>query len=160
MSDLIITGVNAPRRSRVRIAIIVLFVVVALLFVVRTVINARELQLRLVCGSNLKGLATTFKIYSRENDWDEKKPPIEWLITKGYIEPRQAICPSSGGLQSNYILVPPPAGGWISNNAIMAFEPKSNHGDGGNVVFADGHAAFLRGDDYDKLIGPLSTGPK
>ena len=136
-----------------------LIVVIVVLIAARALVGARELQLRLVCCSNLKGIAASFNIYGPEG-WDKKMPPVEWLIAKGYVEPRQAICPSLGDTHSNYVLLPPLASGPGSNSAIMAFEPKSNHGDGGNVLFADGHAEFLSGGDYDKIVGPLLTAPE
>jgi prepilin-type processing-associated H-X9-DG protein len=156
VSDLIIARVNAPRRRpRVKLAIIILVVAYVLWIGLNAAFNARELQRRMVCGSNLKGIGTSFKIYSGEG-WDGKTPAVEWLIARGYIEPRQAICPSSGDIHSNYVLVALPPAGPLDNRTIIAYEPRSNHRDGGNAVFADGHAEFLRGDDYDRLVAALS----
>lgn len=152
MSNRIHTRVNTPRRRpRVKLAIFVFVVAYVLWIGLNAAFNARELQRRLVCGANLKGIGATFKIYGLEG-WDGKTPAVEWLIARGCIEPRQAICPSSNLSQSNYVLVPLRSEDLISNRAVIAYEPRSNHRDGGNAVFADGHAEFLRGDDYDRLV--------
>lgn len=156
MSDIVIAHEDAPRRRpRIKLAIIFLVVAYVLWIGLNAAFNARELQMRLICGANLKGIAASFQIYSRES-WDGKTPAVEWLIAKGCIEPRQAICPSSGAIHSNYVLAALPPAGTLDNRTIIAFEPKSNHRNGGNVVFADGHAAFLRGDDYDRLVAVQS----
>ena len=153
MSDPIITGVNTPRRRpRVKLAIIVLLVAYVLWIGLNAALNARELQRRMVCAANLKGIGVAFKVYSGEG-WDGKAPAVEWLIARGCIEQRQAICPSSNLSQSNYVLVPLPDRP-VSDRTVIAYEPRSNHGVGGNAVFADGHAEFLRGDDYDRLVAP------
>ncbi len=149
-------GSGPRRRPRIKLAIIVFVVAYVLWIGVHAIINARELQLRMICGANLKGIGAAFKFYSLEG-WDGKMPAVEWLIARGCVEPRQAICPSSNLSQSNYVLVPPLTDGPINDRTVIAYEPRSNHRDGGNAVFADGHAEFLRGDDYDGLVAALTS---
>mgnify|MGYP001594172581 FL=1 len=149
-------GSGPRRRPRIKLAIIVFVVAYVLWIGLNAIINARELQLRMICGANLKGIGAAFKFYSLEG-WDGKTPAVEWLIARGCVEPRQAICPSSNLSQSNYVLVPPLPDGPISDRTVIAYEPRANHRDGGNAVFADGHAEFLRGDDYDGLVAALTS---
>jgi len=117
-------------------------------------IRGRELQRRLICAKNVKGLGTSLRIYrSDHHDVDPTIPPIEWLMAKGYVSHQQCICPSSTPSTSNYIVVPFDPSHPGDERAVVLYEPKSNHGgEGGNVLFADGHVSFVRGRDYDDLI--------
>jgi prepilin-type processing-associated H-X9-DG protein len=116
--------------------------------------RARELSKRLVCASNLKGIGTTLKIYVND-DPGQGVPTLSLLVTRGEITPKQLICPSSEVDTTHYILVPGSVG-TSDRGAVMAYEPKSNHGDeGGNVLFADGHVTFVRVPEYDDLIRDL-----
>ena len=119
--------------------------------------RARELSKRLVCASNLKGIGTILLIY--ENDHPgQGAPTLDDLVAQGDLVPDQLVCPSSGLNTTNYVIVPGAVGSG-DRNAIMAYEPKSNHGDeGGNILFADGHVTFVRVPEYDELIGSLESG--
>ena len=65
------------------------------------------------------------------------------------------ICPSSGLQHSNYMIVRPTPP--IDNRTVVVYEPKSNHGDGGNFLFADGHASFINGKQYDLMASNPTT---
>jgi prepilin-type processing-associated H-X9-DG protein len=44
-------------------------------------------------------------------------------------------------------------------NAVLAYEPLSNHdGDGTNVLYGDGHVSFLDRKETDYLIAELQAG--
>ncbi len=110
-----------------------------------------ELNRRIICGSNLKGIATSWKIYVRDDGLAPARA-IELLIERGHLSREQMICPASGLSESNYVIVPFSQNKPVDHRDVVAFEPKSNHGDGGNFVFPDGHAAFVKGDAYDQLV--------
>ena len=118
--------------------------------------RARELSKRLVCQSNMKGIALTIEMYQMDFP-DQGIPSLDFLVAEEYLTPERTLCPSADISESNYVILPaehwgPDAG----DRAVVMYEPKSNHADeGGNVVYADGHAEFLRGEDYDEMLRSL-----
>lgn len=145
--------------SRVK-AIIIFAVIGAVLYVGwHSAVQGWAQQRRLVCATLLKGLATTAKIYTQEMG----SPPvssIESMVSRGWIDPKSTVCPDHRGVTSNYVIVLPAiVGGGMDSRTIIAYEPKSNHGDGGNIVFADGHSSYVRGVDYDRLIASIGAPP-
>ena len=108
-----------------------------------------ELARQVECQQKLKAIATCLKVYSAA--CPEGTPFINWAVSQGHLAAEETICPSSGDSASNYVIVPFPSRP-ARNDDVLVFEPKSNHGgDGGNFVFADGHATFARSGRYDEL---------
>ena len=130
-------------------------VVVGLLLVVR--LRLLDLDRRPNCWLNLKHIATSWKIYG--DAYPESEPPIlSWLVEEGYVTRDATICPVGRPSESNYVLVLPELAAPLDNRTVVAYEPKSNHrGKGGHVVFADGHAKFAKGDEYDRLVPEASA---
>ena len=127
-----------PHKRPIKLLCIVVIAGLALWVGLHGAIRARELQRRMVCIDNLKRMATP-------------------AVATGKIDPRSLICPSSGSLISNYVFVPLREGVLPDNRAVIAYEPKSNHGgEGGNVVFADGHAEFVSVPAYDELVSSMA----
>ena len=118
--------------------------------------RGQALDRRLICGSNLKGVATASRIYANDVGL-AVTASIESLVEQGYMSSERTICPYSGLSTSNYVMAPVSRTGPVDNRTIVAFEPKSNHGGGGNVVYADGHAAFATGDEYDRLVAEATA---
>jgi len=119
--------------------------------------RGRELQRRMICASNLNSIATMAKIYAIE--WDGMTPVLDWLVKSALIDPKLAKCPCADG--PNYVVVTARLVAGIANlplddRMIVAYEPKSNHdGEGGSMVFADGHASFVPVPAYDELLSPV-----
>jgi len=122
-------------------------------------VSGWELQRRVACAANLKGIGTSAKIYGADLDWGDTPAVLEALIASGAIVRAQTICPGYNGPASNYRLVPAaPVEGKVDDRAIIAYEPKSNHrGEGGNVLYADGHANFVGVPEYDRLIESIEV---
>ncbi len=115
----------------------------------------RELSRRAVCGGNMQAIRTAMNIYGSTYS-DLGPPPYTRLVEQGYLASEVLICPSADLSRSNYVCASVFDKLTTRDNAVVMFEPKSNHGGvGGNVLFGDGHAAFVRSPRYERLIGGL-----
>jgi len=129
----------------------------ALSVVILLLRHAHELSNRLICQSNMKAMATTSKIYGDAYPGDAGAT-IEWLVKRGYLSREQAVCPSSGLRESNYVLVPLDPGATSAGTGVVMYEPKLNHSDeGSNFALANGHVSFVRGKAYDDLVAQLRS---
>ena len=129
----------------IRNANIVLIVVVAVPIVALSISRGCEVSRRLACARTMKRIGTSARIYATDTTVEKA---VEQPVHSGDIPKDSPICLSSGLQHGNYVIVAlsaPP----IDNRTVVMYEPKSNHGDGGNFLFADGHASFIRGEQYD-----------
>ncbi len=128
-------------------AIIVVIVALVVPIIGWSISRSRELSKRLVCSSNMKHIGTSARIYAADTTGGNV---VEQLIHSGVISKDALTCPSSGLRQGNYVIVARPTP-LIDNRTVVVYEPKSNHGDGGNFLFADGHASFISSEQYDLI---------
>ena len=110
--------------------------------------RSRELSKRLVCSINMKHIGTSARIYATDTTGEKV---VEQLIHSGVIPKDSLICPSTELQQGNYVIVALPTPPF-DNRTVVMYEPKSNHGDGGNFLFADGHTNFISGEQYDLIV--------
>ena len=121
-------------------------------------VHSREMSRRLTCQRNMQSLGAALRLYARESP-GRAAGDLDGLLQRGLVEEEHLLCPTSGLTTSNYVLV-------VSDGVapgpptVIMYEPKSNHGGvGGNVLFADGHATFLRGAAYDAAVSSLQLKP-
>ena len=120
-----------------RKAIIVGIVALVVAIVALSISRGHGLSKRLVCASNMKHVGTSAKIYATDTAGEKA---VEQLVDSGDIPKDSLICPSSGLQQGNYVIVTLPAPP-IDNRTVVMYEPKSNHGDGGNFLLRMGTPA-------------------
>ncbi len=121
----------------------------------------RELSRRQTCGSNMKAIATCSKVYRSEHE-SVSADPFRVLLDGGQITAEQLVCPSSGKTVQDiekdpyacYVPVvydmPGAESRNISSATILLYERDNHAGQGGNVVYADGHASFIH--PYSEML--------
>ena len=112
--------------------------------------RVHELVRRAACSTNLQAISQACHIYG--NDYDEWFPPsLQTLIDMGHVTPAALQCPSESnpsGLVFDYVYVPG-LQGTVPSDWILAYEDPANHnGEGGNVLYVDGHVEFLKEPEF------------
>jgi len=114
--------------------------------------RARELARRTVCANNLKMVGAALHAYAAGNE-GAYPPDLNVLVSQNYISRAVLKCPTADAI--NYVYVPRPADS-VGPLDVVMFEPLANHGgDGGAVLFADGHVEFVNAANWEVLIEPL-----
>ncbi|MCP4245426.1 MAG: hypothetical protein GY778_00100 [bacterium] len=85
---------------------------------------------------------------------------MQALVRAGYLNRKQLTCPGGGP----FVFVPAayeaPPDGQVNPRTVIAYEPLSNHGgEGGNILFADGHVEFVRAQACKALIQTATSQP-
>ena len=124
--------------------------------------RARELSKRAVCAANLKGIGTA--MYAYANDHNDKYPPnFKTLVDMQLCSPKSFICPSAcvstpaekpteDELEACYTYIPGQTTDSDQRN-VLVYEKETDHdGDGGNVLFADGHVDWLPSDKLKEAV--------
>ncbi len=114
--------------------------------------RARELAKRTVCGVNLRAVDASLRSYIEE--YDQEPPNISVLIDESSIGSEVLNCPSVDPASSR---TPPYI--WIRGadcadaDNVVLYEPLQNHGgDGGNVLFCDGHVEFVAQAVWEQVL--------
>jgi prepilin-type processing-associated H-X9-DG protein len=137
--------------------------------------RARETANRVKCGSNLRQIGQAMLLYANENRGAYPPRPEDLLLTQD-IESIVFVCPSTNdtpapgssgpqqatkltaGGHDSYVYL----GKGLRNTAgfktVLAYEPMSNHKNGMNVLFGDGHVEFLSGVMAQKVESELKAG--
>ncbi|UCE59833.1 MAG: hypothetical protein JSU63_20615 [Phycisphaerales bacterium] len=158
-----VAGTAAKDRPTVIAGVIaVALLVIVVIFAASSSVS--EASRRIRCQTTMKQIAAAIATYSA-GAGAAKGTLIDTLVQHGLLAKDQVVCPSSGLARPNYVYIPPSArprqAAGADNTAVVLFEPKANHADrGGNVIFADGHASFLNGADYDEILRTVESLPQ
>ena len=135
-----------------RKAIIAVLVALVVSIVGLSISRSREFSKRLACAMRMKQIGASAKLYASHATGETV---VGQLVQLRASPMDRLICPSSGLQHSNYMIVRPTPP--IDDRTVVVYEPKSNHGDGGNFLFADGHASFISGEQYDLMASNPTT---
>lgn len=116
--------------------------------------RARELSKRLVCGTNLKAIGAALHTYSTDFA-GQGVPTVDDLVRVGLLTDTESRCLNKD--ERNYVILRHPLPPEDTGFRVIAYEPKSNHGDeGGNILFHDGSVRFLKRGEYEAVVSGLS----
>ena len=115
--------------------------------------RARELAKRSVCSANLRSVEISMQIYIEE--YGQEPPDLKAVVGENRLYPGSLSCPSVDPAVRqipHYI--------WIRGadcadaDNVVLYEPLQNHrGEGGNVLFCDGHVEFVSQADWEQVLG-------
>ena len=114
--------------------------------------RALELAKRTVCGVNLLAVDVSLRSYVEEHG--QEPPDLTTLVDERLLGPGVLNC-----LSVDPVISQTPPYIWIRGadctNAenVVLYEPLQNHGgQGGNVLFCDGHAEFVLQADWEQVL--------
>ena len=155
---------NGLAISGIAIPFVVLPIFAMLLAILMPALSrVRTLSYRLMCGTNVSGLGKAMMVYA--NDYNDMYPTSsKWcdlLVEKANVSPMQFRCKGApNDSRSNYAMnknieklgtaAPPDmvllfetGPGWNQSGGAELLSTENHHGEGCNVLFADGHVEFV-----------------
>jgi prepilin-type processing-associated H-X9-DG protein len=167
---------RSPRRRAVLVAVVcALLAIVATAIVLPSFNRSPHHDLRLRCRSNLRTIGQGVQMYANENrgrfpDDFAALVLTQDLTSEGFVclatNDTRAEGPTTQAVATNLT-----AGGHLSYvytgkgmslsspaTAVVAYEPPSNHGDGMNVLYADGMVRWLSSKEALELLDELAAG--
>lgn len=150
---------GSTRSKRTWPWVLLLVIVAAVVLICVPIIrHRRELSGRLICQARLKHLGTSLKLYMADHpDWwpQSSDAAVQALLDAGAIPTKFYDRPNGG--ERYTILLPatkPDAEPTVVDaRVVWAYEPLSNHaGEGGNMLFMDGHAEFVRAARFEPIL--------
>ena len=113
---------------------------------------ARETAKQAVCAANLRAVEAALLEYVEKHG--QEPPNLTALVDENMLDPRGLICPSVNPAVNQMLPFI-----WTRNvdcddaENIIAYEPIQNHnGDGGNVLFCDGHVEFVLEANWEQTL--------
>ncbi|MCJ7730618.1 MAG: DUF4190 domain-containing protein [Sedimentisphaerales bacterium] len=132
--------------------------------------QVRSQAQRIVCSTNLSGIGMAMMLYASDNA-EEYSTPSQWcdlLIQYADVSEKQFICKGAGEGPCSYAMnknlekpgntAPPDMvllfetkPGWNQSGGPEILSTDNHRGEGCNVLFSDGHVAFVKTEDLNDL---------
>jgi prepilin-type processing-associated H-X9-DG protein len=132
--------------------------------------RARETANRIKCGSNMRQIGQAMLLYSNEHN-GHFPADLGSLIMTEEISAQVFVCPSSNTKVSSHLLTlgTDDQAAWVNAHSdyvylgkglttscapdtILLYEKDSDHGDGMNILYGDGHVDFVRLAEAHQMI--------
>ena len=117
--------------------------------------HSRQTAGRLPCPSNLREIGQGILLYA--NDHGGSCPEsLGTLVAGGYFPAKVLRCPDDSAVlttgETSYIhLRTGQIEKELTADDVVAYEPLRIHEEGGNVLFGDGHVAFIDAKEYPEI---------
>ena len=115
---------------------------------------ARETAKQAVCAANLRDVEVALRSYVEE--YGQEPPDLTGLVGESRLYPARLYCP---GVELSPPVSQAPTYIWIRGadcadaDNVVLYEPLQNHGgEGGNVLFCDGHVEFVLEADWQQTL--------
>ena len=104
--------------------------------------RARELSKRTVCAANIRMIGAGMYAYAQTDPNGAFPDDINKLLNAGFVSGAHFECPSMPPGHKCYFYVPGRTEHSGPNEVLMYEDPNNHMGEGGNVLYQDGHVAF------------------
>jgi prepilin-type processing-associated H-X9-DG protein len=156
---------------------------VAMAVAAPSLLQARETANRISCASHMRQIGTACLLYASENN-GKFPPDVATVLRTQDITWGEFVCPNTGTSLPPALKTPDEVIGWIAGhtdyvyvgqsltstspaNKLVLYEDMKHHGDGCNMLFADGHVEFVLREKAQNWIAagerpadePLPGGP-
>lgn len=119
--------------------------------------RARELSKRTVCAANMRGIGQALYIYAMDEPDGAFPDDITKVLNSGYTTRQQFQCPSSMTPgQQCYYYVPGQTTNSDPSGVLLFEDPQIHGGEGGNVLYQDGHVQFIKFPQYQTIVDEYS----
>jgi prepilin-type processing-associated H-X9-DG protein len=163
-------------KSAVIWAVLLPIIVIFMGILIPTFLREQQISHRMICGTNLSNLGKELTIYVEK--YGAYPQPDKWcdiLLQGKYVTEDIFKCPDNKKVRCSYSMNPncddvnsPPdvvllfesSGGWNSFGGPELFTTKNHKENGGNVLFNDGHVAFVKTDPNGQPYEKLNWGEK
>jgi prepilin-type processing-associated H-X9-DG protein len=140
-------------------ATIIVVGIIALVMIAKTALERMRMTAgRVPCASNLRQVGQALLLYAVDNG--RVYPPGLEVLTVSDISPEVLHCADGGKAAPFVYLTPHGLMDDYGGDDPIAYEPASYHdGAGGNVLFGDGHVAFIESAALEALLARAATRP-
>jgi prepilin-type processing-associated H-X9-DG protein len=114
--------------------------------------RARELSKRTVCAANMRGIGQAMYIYAQSEPNYAFPDDINKVVAAGFTTPIQFQCPSAPPGRQCYFYVSGQTTNSAPNSVVLFEDPNNHQGEGGNVMYQDGHVTFVKGAQYQAIV--------
>jgi len=126
-------------------------------------VRARENSRRVLCHAQMHAIGKALFIYAQSDPggkFPEAGADLPSRLSKsGDVTPGDFLCPSTNGEPGtcSYMWIPGyDPGPRRDPNQIILYELIENHGgEGGNILYADGHVVFMKAPHYEREIAAV-----
>ncbi|HPF38493.1 MAG TPA: hypothetical protein P5081_14395 [Phycisphaerae bacterium] len=110
------------------------------------------LPLKTVCAGNLRGIGQAMYIYAMDEPDGMFPDDLQKVVDANNASHKQFICPEAPAGRRCYFYAPGASLKSDPDVVLMYEDPRNHNGEGGNVLFQDGHVVFIKFPEYQEIV--------